>query len=258
MKKSLSSKFENHLKAGVEAYFGMQPHFIIAVSGGADSMALLYLLNKLNYQALAVHINYQKRGEESDLDQELVEQMAFAWGFECITLRPNPDEAKGENFQNWAREQRYAIFRDLKREYKADAIITAHHQDDQVETILQKVFRGSSPIAWRGMKAWNGELFRPLLNFTKEEILNYCEEEAIPYRTDSSNYEADFARNIIRNKLSDTLDGNFPGWKQNILALQYQGEMHESALEYIAQKVFTNDEIDLNSYHQLPDIIKSA
>lgn len=143
MAKSLKKTFKNHLSALLSDYFEPSSLFVIGVSGGPDSMALLYLLHLLEQDTFVVHVNYGKRGKKSDKDQELTEQMAFQWGFECCSIRLDPEEAKGKNFQNWAREQRYRFFRDLMQDLKADAIVTAHHQDDQIETILQKLFRGA-------------------------------------------------------------------------------------------------------------------
>lgn len=239
-------------------YFDDGAFFISGVSGGPDSMALLYLFHKLNLKTLVVHINYGKRGKDSDLDQELVEQMAFQWNFECCAVRLDSKEAEGENFQNWARNERYRIFRELKEDYKANAIITAHHQDDQLETILQRVFRGSSPTAWQGMKEREDDLFRPLLNFTKQEIVEYCEAESVPHRTDESNLESGFARNFIRHDLSKKLDEFFPGWQQNILALRAQGSMFEASLDLIARQVWDGEKIDLKSFSELPEDLKSA
>ncbi|MEX0607902.1 MAG: tRNA lysidine(34) synthetase TilS [Balneolaceae bacterium] len=258
MGKTKAKSLELHLKKSTEKHFGSKHFFILGVSGGPDSMALLYLFHKLNLKALVVHINYGKRGEQSDLDQELVEQLAFQWNLECCSVRLNSKEAKGENFQSWARNERYQIFRDLKTAHRADAIVTAHHQDDQVETILQKILRGSSPAAWQGMKEREEDLYRPLLNFTKQEILDYCETEAVPYRTDESNIEAGFARNFIRHSLSKELEGFFPGWKQNVLALTDQGVLFEESLKVITAQVFDGEKINLTKFGNLPSVLKSA
>lgn len=223
-------------------------------------MALLYLLHLLDVEALAVHINYGKRGKQSDKDQELVEQMSHAWGFECCSIRLDPTEpdARAKNFQNWARDERYQYFRDLKTAYQADAIITAHHQDDQLETILQKLFRGSSPAAWQGMKIWDGELFRPLLPFNKQDILAFCEEEAVPYRIDESNKNSEFARNFIRNEFIDSMDELFPGWQKNILDLPRLGLTFEKSLFYISDQVTSKNSILLNKFSALPEELKPA
>lgn len=258
MAKSISKKLKTHLSKSLSDYFEPDAFFILGVSGGPDSMALLYLFHLLNREALVVHINYGKRGKQSDKDQELVEQLAFQWGFECCSIRLNPEDADGENFQNWARKQRYQFFRDLKADSKAEAIVTAHHQDDQVETILQKLFRGSGPAAWQGIREWDGELFRPLLTFDKDDILAFCESEAVPYRTDKSNQSSGYARNFIRNEFAQKMDDLLPGWKQNILNLPHQGEIFEASIMEITEQVTKKNTINLKKFSKLPDILKPA
>ncbi|HET8866676.1 MAG TPA: tRNA lysidine(34) synthetase TilS [Gracilimonas sp.] len=258
MAKSISKSFKKHLSEYLSDYFEPDVFFVIGVSGGPDSMALLYLFHQLNVDALVVHVNYGKRGKQSDQDQELVEQMAFSWGFECCSVQLDPKEAKGKNFQDWARQQRYQFFGDLKNDIKADAIVTAHHQDDQIETILQKIFRGSSPAAWQGMEIWDGKLFRPLLPFSKEQILDLCKSEAVPYRIDKSNETSDFARNFIRNEFSKKMDDLFPGWKKNILDLPEQGETFEASIHMIVDQVAENNTIELKKFSKLPEVLKPA
>ena len=258
MAKTVQKKIFKHLKNSTSEYFESDAFFILGVSGGPDSMTLMYLFHKLGLDALVVHINYAKRGKESEKDQELVEQMAFAWEFECCSIRLDPKDAEGENFQDWARKQRYQFFRELKEDAKAEAIVTAHHQNDQVETILQKVFRGSGPAAWQGMKEWDGELFRPLLNFSKEEVLAFCEAEAVPFRIDESNKESGFARNLIRNKLAQQMDELFPGWKKNILNLTEHGKAFEAGMDVITNQVFRENILHLKKYAALPEVLKPS
>ncbi len=221
-------------------------------------MALLYLLHQLDAKAVVVHVNYGKRDKQSDLDQELVEQMAFQWGFECCSVALNPTEAEGQNFQNWARDQRYQFFRDLQAENNADAIVTAHHQDDQVETVLQKILRGSSPTAWQGMSIWDGELFRPLLPFPKADILAYCEAEAIPFRVDKSNEDSGFARNFLRNEFAPKMDELFPGWQKNILSLPTYAHTFKESISTLAHQVSSANNIHLEKFKELPELLKPA
>lgn len=258
MPRSLSTRLQEHLKRILNEHFSEDDGFIMGVSGGPDSMALLYLLHLLGRKVFVVHVNYGKRGDSSDKDQELVEQMAFSWGFECCSLSPDPSEATGQNFQNWAREKRYQFFRDLKEGQQASAIITAHHKDDQVETIFQKILRGSAPTAWQGMKTWDGEILRPLLPFDKEQILEFCESEAVPYRLDESNEESGFARNFIRNELSAKMDRLFPGWQQNLLDLGAFGSAYSSAIDHILRDLSDNDSINLNKLEDLEPELKRA
>lgn len=214
---------------------------ILGVSGGPDSMSLLYIFYKLEVDLTVVHCNYQLRGIDSDNDQKLVEDTASMWGFDAISVRLNPSEGDGENFQNWARNRRYEIFGDLKEEQEADAIATAHHQDDQLETIIQKILRGSGLTAWQGMKTWNGKFFRPLLDISKAEILQFASANYVPYRLDGSNEESTYARNFLRNGWFPILDDLFPGWRGNILKVPERAREHEAVVQSLVRSVKTDE-----------------
>ncbi len=243
MNKSESNRVINLVEEYLETCFPEkdQRSIILGVSGGPDSMSLLYILSKLNVQVMVVHCNYQLRGEESNSDQKLVEDTAFMWGFDTVSTRLDPEEAEDGNFQNWARNRRYQIFRDIKKETGADAIATAHHQDDQLETIIQKILRGAGMTAWQGMKLWNGELFRPLLEFSKAEILQFASRSHIPYRLDSSNEESTYARNFLRNGWFPILDDLFPGWRENILKVPERAKEHEALTKALIGSLMPDD-----------------
>jgi tRNA(Ile)-lysidine synthase len=258
MAKSISEQLQKHLSAHLSDLFEEDVAFILGVSGGPDSMALMYLFYMLKQEALIVHVNYGKRGKQSDKDQELVEQMAFAWGFECCSIRLNPKDSGKENFQNWARKQRYQFFEDLRKDYRAEGIATAHHKDDQVETILQKILRGSGPAAWKGMNVWNGNIFRPLLPFSKDDILTFCETEAVPYRIDESNKKSSFARNFIRHDMAGKMDEFFPGWQQNLLALEQYAESYQESIRMISDRILKNNVLDVEKFSELSETLKTA
>jgi tRNA(Ile)-lysidine synthase len=214
---------------------------IAGVSGGPDSMALLYLLHRFNLDAIVVHCNYMLRGEESDKDQELVENFSALWGFECVSVRLEPEETG--NFQSWARERRYEIFHDLKREFDANFIVTAHHLDDQVETILQRILRGSGLSSWSGMKAIEKELFRPLLDVTKSDILQFVQDFKVPYRIDNTNEESTYARNFLRHNWFPELDRLFPGWKTNLLKVPRRAAEFDGLAEKVLSVVAENQRV---------------
>lgn len=187
-------------------------------------MSLLYILHRLNIQTTVVHCNYGLRGEESDSDQTMVEEISAMWEMECISTRLDAGEAEGDNFQNWARDRRYQIFRDLKVELHTDYIVTAHHQDDQIETILQKILRGAGMGSWKGMAIVEDDIFRPLLSCSKEMIRIFANEFEIPFREDRSNFTDDYARNFLRNEWAPKLDLLFPGWRENLLKIRQRSE----------------------------------
>ncbi len=254
MSKSDLLSIEREVKHQLEKHFASieAPFFIMGVSGGIDSMSLLYAFHLLDISVLVVHINYGKRGEASDKDAELVEQIAFEWGYDCHTINANPAEAEGENFQQWARNFRYRIFRELADEHEADGIAVAHHQNDQIETILQKLFRGAGLASWSGMQVWDGELFRPFLNISQEKITTYAEEKAIPYRIDASNLESGFARNFLRNEWLEDLEEHFPGWKSNVLRMAEQAEVFQYALSRIYNQISSDENsIKRQKFHEL-------
>jgi len=252
MSKSDFSLIELTVKKNIEQSFEQpSPHFIIGVSGGMDSMCLLYIFKRLGLSALVSHVNYQKRGASSDEDEELVQQIAFEWGFECHSVRVSPDEAECQNFQQWARNFRYNIFNQLALEHDAEAIAVAHHEDDQIETILQKIFRGAGLVSWTAMDIWDGTVFRPFLNISRAQIKSYAEENAIPYRLDQSNLESDFARNFLRNEWLRQLSDFFPGWKQNVLRVNQQAGDFEQAIEWIADRITGEQGIDRKAFHSL-------
>ncbi|MCG2589141.1 tRNA lysidine(34) synthetase TilS [Rhodohalobacter sulfatireducens] len=212
---------------------------IAGISGGPDSMAMLYLLHRFDIETIVVHCNYQLRGGASDKDQKLVEDICMHWSIECISMRLDSSEEQTGNFQDWARQRRYQAYEDIKKEYSADLILTAHHQDDQLETILQKILRGSGLDAWKGMEVLDGYLFRPLLNLSKSEIMKFVQQFNVPYRIDRTNEESTYARNFIRNHWFPDLNRLFPGWRKNLQKLADRAEEFGLMTDLILQKVST-------------------
>lgn len=258
MSKSESLLIEQGVLNKISRYFSKTPKFIIGVSGGADSMALLYAFKLLKISGFVVHINYGLRGAESDKDQELVEQMSFEWGFESCCVKLNPEEIKSGNFQNWARKERYRIFKDLAKEVDADATAVAHHRDDQVETIMQKLFRGSSPEAWTGMTEWSDEIFRPLLEFDKRQILAYCDKKSIPYRVDESNSDPKYSRNFVRGEFTDKMDDLFPGWKQNVMNLSDFGQLNKKMLDQLSEVYLEKESLKVAPLKKMDEVLASS
>ena len=202
-------------------------------------MALLYILHRLNIQTIAVHCNYGLRGDASDLDQKLVEEMCTLWDIDCVSVRLETDETDIRNFQAWARDQRYQIFKDLLSENGYDFIATAHHRDDQIETILQKILRGAGLASWKGMDVFDGALFRPLLSVKKSEIMHFLHDFNVPYRIDSSNEESTYARNFIRNNWFPDLNRLFPGWKNNLLEIPNRAAEFSKLAHYVTNRLIT-------------------
>jgi len=251
----LNVAFKKHLSNPV--FDRKKPLFIVGVSGGPDSMALLYLLHRHDFNPVVVHCNYGLRGEQSDKDQRMVEQVCMLWNLECVSVKPERDTSGTGNFQLWARKERYRIFRELKKEFEAQYILTAHHQDDQIETILQKILRGAGISALTGIDAFRGDLFRPLLEVTKAQILEFVQVFNIPYRIDASNEESTYARNFLRNRWFPLLEDLFPGWRTNILSLSEKAAVHQDLIEIAADKIrHDRRSFRRSSFNSLKDNLK--
>ncbi|MEK3884261.1 tRNA lysidine(34) synthetase TilS [Paenibacillus sp. PL2-23] len=182
---------------------------VVAVSGGPDSMALLHMLHSLSREqrlTLVVgHVNHGFRVEESARELELVRAYSEALGLACETVTLELAAYIVENrlnLQSTAREERYRFLLETAALHGAERIALAHHADDQAETVLMRLLRGSGLTGLSGMSSIrsqkNVQLIRPLLRMNKSDLLRYCEEQAIPYCADSSNQERYYLRNTIR------------------------------------------------------------
>ena len=198
------------LKAHIESHhlFSTQDRLLLGVSAGVDSIVLAHLLKELSFDFFIAHMNFGLRGQESDLDADFVEQ----WGrnHEIIThiLKVDTGVYAKKNqvsIQMAARSLRYDWFSELASLHKCSAVLTAHHADDNLETVLFNLTKGTGIRGLRGMKIQQGLLVRPLLIFDKQEIINYAEKQRIPWREDLSNASSKYVRNKIRNKVLPVL-----------------------------------------------------
>ena len=181
----------------------LQPNeqILVALSGGADSVALLLLLCDLGYDCVAVHCNFHLRGEESMRDEKFVQNLCEQNHTKLFIRHFQTEEFARENklsIEMAARQQRYAYFEELAHELGVSSIAVAHHQDDQAETMLINLCRGTGIKGLRGMLPRNGKIIRPFLCITKHEILNYLSGREQSYIDDSTNFDNSFVRNKIR------------------------------------------------------------
>lgn len=238
MNKFESSPLNQHFKKCKETYPELDSaRVVVGVSGGPDSMSLLYLLHRNKVDTIVVHCNYQQRGNSSDMDQALVEEVCSLWEKECVSVRLDSDKTDRGNFQDWARNERYRIFQDIRKEYDAKYILTAHHEDDQIETLFQKILRGAGVASWSGMSLLEGVLMRPLLGVSRSEIISFVQEFNVPYRIDGTNEESTYARNFIRNQWFPELNRLFPGWKLNMLHLPDRAEEYKLMSDMILAQI---------------------
>ncbi len=188
---------------------------IVAVSGGIDSMVLLDMLvslqKKFQYELIIGHVNHSLRARESDGDQECVEGTAKRYGIRCIVARVATKEYAGAmkmSIQDAARELRYAFLKELHHSTGADWIATAHHADDNAETLLLHFIRGTGLQGLRGIlpKREDERIIRPLLFARRSEISEYAKARRIHFREDSSNTKDTYSRNALRHKVLPILE----------------------------------------------------
>lgn len=175
---------------------------LVAISGGPDSICLLHLLSRIppkkNISLLAVHINYRLRGKESESDEILTRSFCKRLNIPLITYKPRLPQKKSENI---LRDVRYKRFEELRKRLHYTSIAVGHQKNDQAETLLLHLFRGCGVNGMQGMSPKQGHIIRPLLSLSRNEILNYLQENSLPFREDSSNKDLVYTRNIIRHKI---------------------------------------------------------
>lgn len=225
----------------------------MAVSGGADSVALLAALTALGYRCVAAHCNYHLRGDESNRDMRHVQEVCSKLGVDLYVRDFDVAErrrATGESVEMACRELRYAWFADLLDRQRAQAIAVAHHREDNVETFMINLLRGSGIHGLTGMKRRNGYVVRPLLDFSRSEIEAYLEEKGIGFVIDSTNAESVFLRNKLRNGVLPLLERLCPGAAEGILAsvecLAGNCELYDSSVEEKRKRYFAGNSIRLS------------
>lgn len=182
---------------------------LVAVSGGIDSVVLVHLLSQLKADFAIAHCNFQLRGEESNLDEQFVKELASTLKVECFTERFKTTEVASTekiSIQMAARKLRYDWFEKIRTENNFHAIATAHHRDDSIETVLMNLIKGTGIHGLHGILPKQGKIIRPLLFAGKNEIRKYAEENKIVFREDSSNQKTNYERNLIRLKVIPLLE----------------------------------------------------
>jgi tRNA(Ile)-lysidine synthase len=184
--------------------FLKEKKLLIAISGGVDSVALTHLLSALNFNISLAHCNFNLRGKESDLDEAFVEKLGKEIKVPLFTTQFNTTQFSKENKQSTqiaARELRYNWFQKLAAQHAFDYILTAHHADDHLETFLINLTRGSGLDGLTGIPEINGNIVRPLLKFSRDDIMNFAKENQIDWREDKSNASTKYLRNKIRHQV---------------------------------------------------------
>ena len=184
--------------------FSRDNQILLAVSGGIDSTVMAHLFNEAKVQFAVAHCNFGLRGNDSDEDAEFVKRLALQLNVPFFTEKFDTTafaSHRGISIQMAARDLRYEWFEKLRQEHKFDCIATAHHLDDQVETFLINLIRGTGIAGLHGIPVKNGRIIRPLMFAFRKDIEQYASQYQIRYRTDHSNNETKYIRNKIRHEL---------------------------------------------------------
>jgi len=256
------SKLKNHLDIALP--FLRERKLLVAVSGGLDSMVLSDLLRLLNYEISIAHCNFNLRGNESDGDEDFIAQYAeennlhfFVTRFDTITFASDHKLS----IQVAARQLRYLWFDELLRENNVDHLLTAHHLDDSIETFLINLTRGTGLEGLMGIPHQNGKIIRPLLPFTRDEILAYAKENNVQWREDSSNASNKYLRNKLRHDVVPLLKGLNPtfadSFRQTLANLQQSRSLVEDASVLVYKQVVSEKEnqkhFDIRQLKRMPN-----
>ncbi|WP_162088272.1 tRNA lysidine(34) synthetase TilS [Chryseobacterium aquaeductus] len=263
-KSSLKKQLENLIE------FPENQTYLLAVSGGVDSMVLAFIFKALGLNFQIAHVNYKLRGEDSDADQKMVEDFCFQNDIKFHLYEVSENDNKPENsIQIWARELRYNFFKHIKEKDNLQFLVTAHHLNDQLETFVINLSKASGIKGLSGIPANDNKILRPLLNFSKEEIYDFAEEHQIEFREDLSNKKSDYLRNKIRNelvpKLLETNDHFLENFKKSLSYLNQTKDFVQQKIEEIESgisishhenKIFDKEKLHLESDFVKFEILK--
>ncbi len=217
---------------------------LAAVSGGVDSVVLCMLLLKSGFKFGIAHCNFKLRGKDSDDDQRFVETLAaelkapfFAAEFDTRQYAAE----KGVSIEMAARELRYQWLEEIRKANGCHKTATAHHRDDSIETVLLNLVKGTGISGLHGIMPKRGKIIRPMLSFSKEEILDFAKNNNLEYRQDHTNLESVYQRNILRNKVIPELKSINPNFLEtfsgNIEKFRDAEAIYKYGLELLKKKM---------------------
>ena len=227
---------------------------VVAVSGGADSIVLLNILYNLKYDVIMAHVNHHMR-EQSEIEEKEMIKLANKLNIPFEILEYHYDGS--DNFHNASHNARYNFFKEVCKKYNTNLIATAHHLDDQAETILMKIMEGSNLYGYGGISIVNDDgnyqIVRPLLCVSKNEIYNYCHLYDLKYFEDSSNHEDHYLRNRLRHHVIPLLKNECDDFYAKIFEYSNQVKdafafIRRQSIEFLDKN---NNKIYLNEYNKL-------
>lgn len=240
-----------------EKLFSFKDRILVALSGGADSVALLHILLSLGYKCEAAHCNFHLRGEESNRDETFVKHLSVQLNIDIHIVHFQTQEYAAKqkiSIEMAARELRYNWFADLKQKTQATVIAVAHHQDDSVETMLLNLIRGTGINGLRGIRPKNGDIVRPLLCITRNDIISYLQSINQSYVTDSTNLQDEYTRNKIRLKLIPLMQEINPSIQESLAhtgnLLNEVQKVYKKAITESISRVRSSDGVRINALLQ--------
>ena len=237
---------------------------VVGFSGGYDSMCLLDLLSKIkkipefnSLTVIAAHFNHNWRGAEALREQEVCKLFSAAKGFEFYTETAPSNLKKDENS---ARLARYEFFEECMEIFDADAVFTAHNKDDNAETVLYRIIKGTGILGLKGISEKRNNFYRPLLKITRAQIMEYCEKNNLCPNNDSSNSDIKYKRNYLRLNIIPLLEKINPTVKESLNTLAEvvisENSILEEYLAPIRDRVFSPEGINPEEYCNLSPAVK--
>lgn len=258
---NLLKVFTNHVAA--QQLFQPNDRLVLAVSGGVDSVVLADLCRSAGFDFIMVHCNFKLRGEESERDELFVRTLAeeFACDLRVTHFETQVWADRHKlSIQEAARALRYHWFDQIVQEEKANLfaqevnrnvyLLTAHHADDHIETLLMHFFRGTGLRGLKGIPAVHGNIRRPLLSFSRAMIADYAEKMGLKFVEDSSNAEEKYTRNYLRHTIIPSIEKVYPQLRENLLQnirrFQSIEALYEMGLQQIINKLCKQKEAELH------------